>query len=196
MGAIGFETTATGKSAKEAYKSAVDDALYEFGHDGYNGTISTTNGYRMYSIPEQVEPGTILKLIRKDLGLKQAELGALIGRSGGYISKHERGINPKPLPTDEINTLIKVAKSREPYSNYRSFPSYGQSAATTTKPKLYEANYSLKDLQRASEGLPTLHQMSVAYDAILEDPRFQKWGDCACIKVGENKFSFIGWAAC
>ena len=35
------------ESAKTAYKAAVDDANWEHGHDGYNGTISTSDGFRM-----------------------------------------------------------------------------------------------------------------------------------------------------
>jgi len=35
------------KSAETAYKSAVEDAHWEHGHDGYNGTISTSNGFRI-----------------------------------------------------------------------------------------------------------------------------------------------------
>mgnify|MGYP003146508580 FL=1 len=35
------------KSAETAYKSAVEDAHWEHGHSGYNGTISTSSGFRM-----------------------------------------------------------------------------------------------------------------------------------------------------
>lgn len=44
MGACTFQTSAYGKSIQEAYKNAVDDAVYEYGADTYNGTISTTRG--------------------------------------------------------------------------------------------------------------------------------------------------------
>jgi len=45
MGATNFGTTKVAKNPKEAYKEAVEGALYEHGNDGYNGTISTTEGY-------------------------------------------------------------------------------------------------------------------------------------------------------
>ena len=35
------------KNAKEAYKKLVKDAEHDFGHSGYNGTISTSNGFKM-----------------------------------------------------------------------------------------------------------------------------------------------------
>ena len=47
MGACQFKVRSTGKTADEAYKYACDEAEQEYGHqEGYNGTISTTNGFR------------------------------------------------------------------------------------------------------------------------------------------------------
>lgn len=43
MGACDFKTLAAGKDLKDAFKNAVNAALYEHGHDSYNGTISTTS---------------------------------------------------------------------------------------------------------------------------------------------------------
>ena len=47
MGAHNFHTQAYGVTAGEAYRDAVDQALYEYGHDPYNGTISTTHGFTL-----------------------------------------------------------------------------------------------------------------------------------------------------
>ena len=44
MGATTFQTTRHGWTMTEAYKTAVEDAVYERGSDAYNGTISTTSG--------------------------------------------------------------------------------------------------------------------------------------------------------
>jgi Holliday junction resolvase RusA-like endonuclease len=47
MGACQFEVTSRGKTAEEAYRKACERAEDEYGHqDGYNGTISTTAGFR------------------------------------------------------------------------------------------------------------------------------------------------------
>ena len=47
MGACTFSNVIMGKyTPSEAYNKLVSDALYETGHDSYNGTISTTGGYR------------------------------------------------------------------------------------------------------------------------------------------------------
>jgi len=52
MGAHNFEVWGRGKTAKEAYDNAVADALYEEGHNPYNGTISTTNSFIMIELTD------------------------------------------------------------------------------------------------------------------------------------------------
>jgi hypothetical protein len=47
MGACSFTNTGRGKTMSEAYSNLCEDAREEYGHqDGYNGTISTTSGFR------------------------------------------------------------------------------------------------------------------------------------------------------
>lgn len=46
MGASTFRTTGFGKTMREAYRDLCDEAQEEYGHDSYNGTISTTDGFR------------------------------------------------------------------------------------------------------------------------------------------------------
>ena len=47
MGACQFKMRSTGKTAEEAYRRACEIAEDEYGsQDGYNGTISTTHGFR------------------------------------------------------------------------------------------------------------------------------------------------------
>jgi hypothetical protein len=46
MGATTFQFKTRGYTLLEAYDSAVEDAIDEYGNDNYNGTISTTRGVR------------------------------------------------------------------------------------------------------------------------------------------------------
>lgn len=46
MGGIDFRTRSRGKSVRDAYTSARSEAEFEHGNDPYNGTISTTQGYK------------------------------------------------------------------------------------------------------------------------------------------------------
>lgn len=45
MGACTFRTSGRGRSAKDVYDNLVEEAENEYGHDPYNGTISTTDGF-------------------------------------------------------------------------------------------------------------------------------------------------------
>ena len=73
MGAHNFHDQAYGATAQEAYKEAVESAYYEYGHDPYNGTISTTSGFTM--IP--LEPGESIDAwssrVLEDEGIKKWE---------------------------------------------------------------------------------------------------------------------------
>ena len=46
MGACSFVNRANARSMNDAYNKLVENAIEEYGHDSYNGTISTTHGYR------------------------------------------------------------------------------------------------------------------------------------------------------
>jgi len=46
MGACSFVNKGRGKSMRDVYTDLVDEATSEYGHDSYNGTISTTCGYQ------------------------------------------------------------------------------------------------------------------------------------------------------
>ncbi len=52
MGAHNFHDSSYGESPKEAYDDAVSNALFEYGHNPYNGTISTTNGFVVIPLRE------------------------------------------------------------------------------------------------------------------------------------------------
>lgn len=46
MGAVDFTTYNQAETMSKAYANAVEDAEYDSGHDSYNGTISTTSGFK------------------------------------------------------------------------------------------------------------------------------------------------------
>jgi len=56
MGAEKFVQAAVGKTAEAAYKAAVRAAVYDYGHDLYNGTISTTDGFTIVRVPAGEDP--------------------------------------------------------------------------------------------------------------------------------------------
>lgn len=52
MGATNFACIGRGKDAKEAFSSARDDALYEFGHGGYTGSIAEKDSFKLVTLTE------------------------------------------------------------------------------------------------------------------------------------------------
>jgi hypothetical protein len=55
MGATNFEDYGFGKNADIAFNSCVRQAHYDQGHDCYNGTISTVQGYKVFDIPTSIK---------------------------------------------------------------------------------------------------------------------------------------------
>lgn len=54
MGAETFFQTASGKTAREAFDNAVREALYNYGHAGYTGTIAEKQDYVVIGVPQEV----------------------------------------------------------------------------------------------------------------------------------------------
>jgi hypothetical protein len=53
MGATTFGCKATGKTAREAFSNAIEEAQYEYGHGGYTGTIAEKDSFKMYTVNAQ-----------------------------------------------------------------------------------------------------------------------------------------------
>lgn len=75
MGAQSFVVKAKGKSAQKAFDELVEDAQWQYGHDAYNGTISTTQLRRrtalLYATPDDDLVNKAYEMIReKDYGDK------------------------------------------------------------------------------------------------------------------------------
>lgn len=56
MGSRSFMTKSSGKTAEEAFNSAVHEAQYEYGHGGYTGTIAEKNSFIMVDLPKNTSP--------------------------------------------------------------------------------------------------------------------------------------------
>lgn len=52
MGADTFEVLAKGKTAREAFNKTVKKAQYDFGHNGYTGTIAEKDDFEMVKLLE------------------------------------------------------------------------------------------------------------------------------------------------
>lgn len=52
MGAESFVTLSSGKTAKEAFQAAREQAVFESGRGGYTGTIAEKSAFVMISLPQ------------------------------------------------------------------------------------------------------------------------------------------------
>jgi len=62
MGASYFEDLSFGKTPREAFNKAVEEARYEYGHAGYTGTIAEKDGFTLI----QKKKGQRLKSLIKE----------------------------------------------------------------------------------------------------------------------------------
>lgn len=57
MGADSFRIThSRGKTAKEAFAAAREEAQYEHGHGGYSGTIAEKHSFTVIPLPKDTDP--------------------------------------------------------------------------------------------------------------------------------------------
>lgn len=63
MGADFFETTATGRNSREAFRQAREDAGYESGHGGYSGTIYEKHDYVLFTLPPRLTAKRLVSLV-------------------------------------------------------------------------------------------------------------------------------------
>ena len=56
MGAEVFMVEASGKTAREAFNGACEEAFYMHGHGGYSGTIAEKDSFVEISVPEGKVP--------------------------------------------------------------------------------------------------------------------------------------------
>jgi hypothetical protein len=57
MGAEQFTSRVTGKTAEEAFQTAIKAAQYEHGHGGYTGTIAEKDSFVLLTPPNGTDPG-------------------------------------------------------------------------------------------------------------------------------------------
>lgn len=56
MGAESFEQVGTGKTIEDAFRQAVEQARWDYGHSGYSGTIAEKGNYTVIEAPEDKDP--------------------------------------------------------------------------------------------------------------------------------------------
>mgnify|MGYP001585615403 CR=1 FL=1 len=79
MGAQTFHIQVKGKTAQEAFQSAVEKARWDYGHAGYTGTIAEKSEFTMIPLPDDKNADSYAEeLIRED----DARIGDKWGPAG------------------------------------------------------------------------------------------------------------------
>jgi hypothetical protein len=71
MGADNFTATALGKTAGDAFRSAVEHAQWEDGHGGYTGTIAEKHSYVPFNLPARMSAAKFEQTISEALRLSE-----------------------------------------------------------------------------------------------------------------------------
>lgn len=89
MGADNFRVRAKGKTAQEAFLTAVDNARYQHGHGGYTGTIAEKHEFVEVPVPPEFKDAPrdfVRKLEDEDrFGDKWGPAGCVKVADGEYV---------------------------------------------------------------------------------------------------------------
>jgi len=80
MGAQDFQIYATESTSKKAFKKAVEESLYSYGHGGYTGTIAEKSTFTMASLtvlPEEKAHQLINATVNTTYGDKWGPAGCI-----------------------------------------------------------------------------------------------------------------------
>lgn len=195
MGAVSFMHTIEATSAEKAKQMLVEQAVYDYGHDGYNGTISTCSGmcrciksFEKYSQKNEKE---MLKYARERLGvLGKRDVECI---DSGVVGYNKTIIKKK--------TLTPSAKYEQKYAVVDSFTRkmISPKAYRHTKTEAYNlaVTYLLegKDVQiRKMPVLVSGDNLCTTFEVVTE--RTKKMSNATKhIIQPVHKYIFYGWAA-
>lgn len=104
MGASDFMAEGRGKTATEAFRAAVDQAAYEYGHGGYSGSIAEKRNFVMIKdTPEQVAARYAKELEAYPRILKQLQNGDVRAVAEALIELFDKRIEDKWGPAGCID---------------------------------------------------------------------------------------------
>jgi hypothetical protein len=143
MGACDFYEVAQGKTAREAFQRAVEDAQYESGHGGYTGTIAEKggDGFKMIrdsSAQVRARMKEALKETKEDL--KRVKKGGEVPREKywdqGDIENHIRCLQDRIKSFPRTLTPMDIAHALMFLDDKRIRDKWGACGCIDMTPKL------------------------------------------------------------
>ena len=194
MGATSFMVTQSGETLQQAYRQAVENALYFNGHDDYNGTISTTSGVKEFKWTKSKEFPTVESyadhLIMNRSVEKWGSAGAILIKSENKtvenfetkVVKVEKITPTKKAKTWESVYVVKV-KNGEVISRHKSKTDAIKKATEQVK------KHSLEVIIEQQKVLKQGTNIELTLKPVTKTEKKKE-------KKTVNTYLLFGWAAC
>lgn len=196
MGAISFQKTAVAPTAGEGFNQLIEDAKYERGHNGYNGTISTcslgsiTKSFRKYDNDNKIiarehirnlDNGVKYRADVVDLGVKY-----YIVRSVTVVQKEVTAEYKKMYAVCDFDGILR------PWRKHVFEKKTDAVKCATTEALSGKENVRVRKMPILMDGNDITTEIQVT----------EKRYDCKPSKVGKNceivemhEYIYYGWAA-
>lgn len=189
MGGTSFETTATGKTAREAFANAVSEAHYWSGHGGYTGTIAEKPGFSEFSVPLADLPPRERPVERWNSEAKayttvmEAEriTDRLQSAIHWYTENRYEWTNGKSVKVNPFTTVREVTVPRHVKPEERE--AYIAKRTEMNERVREDAKFFVTRM-----GQGHWERLCATYD--------DKWGNAVAVKVGDEEWLFCGIASC
>ena len=204
MGATNFVETVLAKTAREGFESLSENARYEYGNDGYNGTISTCS---MANRPFYIFKDSY----KKSNDEKAMEMIENDDYGEKWLAKHidlgvveYKIIKPKKINTEKEKPKYTLAYTVKPIDylcnqgrGYYNIPSFKTKTEAVNKAMELaskdNAEYFVSKEYVLNEGNSEVARIELEEKSYKTKPKNIPKG-CRLIEI--HKYMFFGWASC
>lgn len=153
MGATTYTITAQGNNVREVFNELVEEALHMYGHDSYNGTISTTTLSNKLNLPKEVQNAKNKKKAMNKFLMNDGDFGFVSKWETRYVNLgpvHYESYVPQWVADAHKPKIEKGVKTEKKFSVVRSQnivatrSQAGNEFQTITEAKKYAKEQALK----------------------------------------------------
>lgn len=149
MGATTFTITAQGNNVKEVFNELVEEALNMYGHDPYNGTISTTSLANEVHLPKKVQNAKNKNKAINELLMDDEDFGFIHKWETRYADlgvAHYESYVPKWITDTRKPKIEKGVKTEKKFSVVKK-----QNNSYNTITKSYQARNEFPNITEAKK---------------------------------------------
>lgn len=204
MGAQAFEETILAPTAKEGFDILYNEAIYQFGREAYNGTISTCSMARrpFYTFKDSYKESNYKKAMKMieddDYGEKWIAKYIDLGVVEYRLMKPKKINTEKEKPKYKLSYVVKendyMSSKNTTIHNKLSFDT--KSEAVSKAMQLASNNNKTYCINREyviEKGNPEVARIEIEEKSYKSKPKNIPKG-CAIKEI--HKYIFFGWASC